>query len=91
VCDIFPFENKYLFGNIKRGMKKAISSPNYLSFCNNKSVNIQCVDCKYEKHCKGACDRGSQVNNKEYVGYYCNTYKKIFQYTEDRLKNYLIR
>lgn len=81
-CDFYCDDN-YSLGNIKdKSFKEIIFSSRAEKFINESyKINSDCRMCPYFGLCLGACKRYKLQDKNNYQNYYCEDYKKFFNYS----------
>lgn len=88
-CDHFV-EKDFLIGNIfEKNLKELFNNQMFYDFRSYKRVNVskECISCKYFFICHGECPKNWIIkdSNSDRKNYLCESYKKIFEYTSDKL------
>lgn len=88
-CD-FYIHDQYKLGNVRRdSLLEILSKAVHHGFKKMKpNLPHQCTSCEYLRLCHGGCPRNRQwgdvANN---VDYFCESYKKIYQYAGKRMES----
>ncbi len=90
-CDHFV-EKEFLLGNInEKSIKECTDNKNFYNFRKHKreSISKECLICPHFFICHGECPKNWILKDKEGTrkNYLCESYKKIFDYTSDKLLN----
>jgi len=88
-CDFFV-EPEWFLGNVmETPLKEIVSSDKFLAFSKRKAnLSDVCNSCKWQPICHGGCPKYRIIkhNSAEMPTYFCNSYKKFFEYTEERFR-----
>lgn len=89
-CDFFVEDDWYL-GNInKESLKKIVENPKLIQFINRKlDLDDKCKGCKWRCICCGDCIkyRYDIDGQKTKSAYFCEGYKKFFEYAAPKLSD----
>lgn len=86
-CDFF-IQDDYKLGNVREhSLESIINSEKWNDFLSLKqSLPEPCQSCEFLKMCHGGCPRNRmQQNNEMGVEYFCEGYKQIFKYSQNKM------
>lgn len=86
-CDFF-IEEEYKLGNVKEdALQDIVNNPKWDDFLAMKpSLPDNCKSCEFLNLCHGGCPRNRVQKNQDMdVDYFCESYKTIYKYAEERM------
>ena len=87
-CDFYVLD-KYKIGNLlEDDFHKIHQNRQQIMFIENSTkIEEKCKKCKWLNLCRGGCrrDRDRALDGNLCINYYCDAYKKFFDYSIDRL------
>lgn len=92
-CDFYVLDD-FKIGNITDGLSNIFNNTKRLEFINSSStINDKCMKCEFYKLCLGGCKKHKELNNEEYLNYFCFSYYNFLKRNITKLEHiaYLIR
>lgn len=82
-CDFYISE-KFKLGNIgTETLEEILNSNGLAAFLEKKNrIAAKCKECSFLRLCHGGCPRNRTETNADY---FCDSYKKVFDYAHDRI------
>lgn len=86
-CDFFIHPD-YKLGNVNTDTLEAVLQKyNQSQFSSKKSdIPEKCKKCEFLNVCNGGCPRNRTDYNMEETEYFCESYKMIYKYADDRME-----
>lgn len=86
-CDFFIHDD-YKIGNVgEDSLEDILKHPTMQEFLKQKpSMPEKCESCPFLKFCNGGCPRNRDRQNPQETEYFCEAYKMIYTYADERMQ-----